>query len=545
MPFDPLGYCSYDLVLLVKEGFTQLRGGQLDAVRDWVHAGGSLCVVPPSAGLGQEHLLFLNQMSRAEERQAPYLVDGDGRLVAPATAQGPKSVLARYGLGRAAVLHGSWEQLIADEAEQARLQAFLWKLRADAARRMGEVGKWLPAQPMAEEQQRLPQDWNSINFRRTVNDSNSLFPEPIHSGDQILEQLRPRDLRMLPLPLVGLLLLGYLFLIGPVDYVALGLLRLRKWTWVLFPLVTAVVTLLTVGLSHWYMRTQDNQRAVVFIDVGDANRIARINRFELQIHGTAREVQTEVNRGLFTAMDHRRFGSGNWFNYNYGAGGRGDAQHERAAPVLVGRVPAAYTAIQRLPQWSPQLNRIFMIPRGQTGEPAISPMAQAASGTAPRSPGQVPSPAFDWTQFEGPAYSAAWARQAAGLNALRDAVAQSGAFPGLEGIFVITAEGVHSLPAWPALFADGVPRGDARLAGSGPYVNSGPSRVNAFLEDVSLFAPTGLYRVVSQLSPHGGGDYSDMAVLDRSDPAQWMLVVAARRGKDLLIYRKLYRRWSE
>ena len=64
----------------------------------------------------------------------------------------------------------------------------------------------------------------------------------------------------------------------------------------------------------------------------------------------------------------------------------------------------------------------------------------------------------------------------------------------------------------------------------------------AFLEDVSVNGLGGLFAVVSQLSPTGGKDFEDMALVDPSDPDQWLLIVAVERGDEVDLYRKLYNR---
>ncbi len=52
----------------------------------------------------------------------------------------------------------------------------------------------------------------------------------------------------------------------------------------------------------------------------------------------------------------------------------------------------------------------------------------------------------------------------------------------------------------------------------------------------------GLFAIVSQMSPTGGKDFEDMALVDPSDPGQWLLIVAVDRGDELDLYRKLYTR---
>jgi hypothetical protein len=50
----------------------------------------------------------------------------------------------------------------------------------------------------------------------------------------------------------------------------------------------------------------------------------------------------------------------------------------------------------------------------------------------------------------------------------------------------------------------------------------------------------GLFAVVSQMSPTGGKDFEDMALVDPSSPDQWLLVVAVENGNEVDVYRKLY-----
>src|SRR5262249_44592570 len=67
-----------------------------------------------------------------------------------------------------------------------------------------------------------------------------------------------------------------------------------------------------------------------------------------------------------------------------------------------------------------------------------------------------------------------------------------------------------------------------------------PQKTSNFLDDVSVNSLGGLFAVVSQMSPSGGKDFEDMALLDPSHPDQWLLIVAVDRGDDVDIYRKLY-----
>src|SRR5262249_32194482 len=65
LPTTAAGYCCYDLVLLAGDAFAELGGRQLDAIRDWVMAGGGVCVVA-STPVGAEHVKFLNALASAD-----------------------------------------------------------------------------------------------------------------------------------------------------------------------------------------------------------------------------------------------------------------------------------------------------------------------------------------------------------------------------------------------------------------------------------------------------------------------------------------------
>ena len=48
------------------------------------------------------------------------------------------------------------------------------------------------------------------------------------------------------------------------------------------------------------------------------------------------------------------------------------------------------------------------------------------------------------------------------------------------------------------------------------------------------------FGIVSQIAPEGAGSLEDLALLDSSDPAQWVLVIVEQQGENFQVYRKLY-----
>ena len=61
VPEQSILFCSFDVVVLSPQGFSALRQRQLQALRQWVRAGGSVCVMLPSS-LESHQSEFLNDL---------------------------------------------------------------------------------------------------------------------------------------------------------------------------------------------------------------------------------------------------------------------------------------------------------------------------------------------------------------------------------------------------------------------------------------------------------------------------------------------------
>ena len=61
------------------------------------------------------------------------------------------------------------------------------------------------------------------------------------------------------------------------------------------------------------------------------------------------------------------------------------------------------------------------------------------------------------------------------------------------------------------------------------------------LKLMSAREQTGLFSIISQISPTGGDNLEDLAVLDPTDPDQWLLVVVVIHEDDFAVYRRLCR----
>jgi hypothetical protein len=73
-----------------------------------------------------------------------------------------------------------------------------------------------------------------------------------------------------------------------------------------------------------------------------------------------------------------------------------------------------------------------------------------------------------------------------------------------------------------------------------------PGNRSVAVQQILSYIPTassdksGLFRIVSQVSPQGAGSFEDLAFYDSSDPNQWALVIMTAEGDEFHVFRKLY-----
>lgn len=571
MPVDPHWYCGFNIVLISQSGFARMRGQQLDALAEWVKAGGSV-LVEPLGVLEDRHLDFLNKLANARP-EGPFTMGVEGRMELPETL----FETFHAGLGQVAVLHKtldgkqnptsrSWKEMV----------AFLWKFRRfqrDSVRgdghfrlgdpRLTQMGVTGMARP------RLPSNFNRMNpqqqlqarqqldsrmaqyqyqmqvrsqqqriiaqqqFARTqgINMTSVAFSggvgdlefHPIQSGDGFLQRLIPDEVEIVPLEYIAGILILYILAIGPGEYFLLGLFRLRRFTWITFPLLTVGFTLFTVWLSDDYLSSSVERTHATVIDVGEDGTALRENRFELLYTASTHDVVTDVDRGLFTPIEHSRFSPGNTDN-GYGVqmppgamyrgnmppGMRGEQDPSVLSlgpPSIEGKPPGIHKAVQKVPQWTPQINRIFRI------NPADEQIATELKK-------------FDWNRN--------WDLRRDAREISQQAIKAFG--PQAK---VIGFVGREVLLGDPGEFF----RQSSVTQDMDPMMQmdqTGYQQSQDFLTDICLRQPGKLFEVVSQIAPHGGDNFEDLTLLDVTDGSQSLLVIVVPDENGLRIYRRLY-----
>lgn len=488
LPEDPLALCSYDIVLLTDGALNQLDSAQLDALVQWTEAGGSLCVAPTDEGLAGRHLEFLSRVLPADGKRL--LLTDEGTL---AFVTGEPTVCAAYtGLGRSVLIpHGIDPAVDISDEEGAWIRSFLWKARgssypkagesfADAHRRRHSQHSAAVQSTGRSERLRFPAGYvdPSGNWRN----EDGLQPRESAFGQLCQMILMPADVQMVPTSVIVGLLVAYVLAIGPVDYCVLGWLRIRKFTWVLFPLVTLGFTLLTVAVAHHYLGSNETGGQFTVTDVVDNGRPVRSSVVRLQFVGSRRDVSTTIQSGLVSSLKSEQLN-------------------------ITGRFPHDYTADRKLEQWSPETIRTLTL-----------------------APQPVPDLAVDWNDIE--LITTQEGRQRLGR-----------VLAGNSDVRCIQAAVMQGKTAHTVL--GGVPRFNQNHEYSqrqpAIYANSfGPAGLQQARDFGSRAPLQGMFRYFSQVSPGGAAYMEDIPLLDFSNPDQWLLLILLDTEDGYHLIRKLY-----
>lgn len=489
LPDDPLALCSYDIVLLTEGSLNRLEPLQLAALVSWTEAGGSLCVAPTDQGLANRHLEFLHKVLPGYGPRL--LLTDEGKVT---FVSGDVAICAAYkGLGRCVLIpHGLDPTTDISEDDGAWIRGFLWKARGSTYPKSGE--KFAEAHRRRLSVRSAPPEHGDETTYGTYAQAGytdpygnwqtegSIKPRESAFGQLCRTILMPADVRMVPTSVIVGLLVAYVLAIGPVDYFVLGWLRIRKYTWVLFPLVTLVFTLLMVAVAHDYLGSNETGGRFTVTDVVDSGRPVRSSAVDLQFVGTRRDSATTIQGGLISSVKSEQLS-------------------------ITGRFPHEYTANRKLEQWSPEIIRTLTL-----------------------SPDPIPDLSFDWTDV-------GLITTQEGRQRLRKALASH------HDIRCVSAAVMHGTARHAVL--GGVPQFNQNpeylQLQSCDYVNQlRPVGVQQAMAAGSRAPLQGMFRYVSQVSPGGAAHMEDIPLLDHSNPDQWLLLILLESDDEYHLIRKLY-----
>jgi hypothetical protein len=513
IPVDPTGFYPFDVLVFAGEYFSRLSPRQLDTIAQWTETGGGLVIVPTGV-LTEAHTKFLERLIGADTKSSDFVLDKFGRL--PSQNAGSKGwiIPCRYGYGRALIMQqipafdADGNPRDVDRATWKRAVCFLWNVRPSQTAKIIATGSWEP--PKRSRGNRYgsaPSDEGEYDERVP------LHAEPFSKADVLRALLFPEEVGVVPFRVVATILTLFLLAIAPADYLILGLLRRRKYTWILFPAMCVVFTVATVSVARHYTGTIDHRGSLVITDLGEDGRPLRTTRIEHVITAGTRTVADDVKNGLFARTDIQpqtentiRPTAAN------GMATLGDESWPRekeSNPVeYTGVIPSTFRVTRLSRQWSPSMVRV------------------TATGA------QEAPPSIVWSELDSldPHHSA-------GQKEIVERIRRT--LPDCEILFLSSAAERSEQDVFPT-------------RGPGSRLHSW----TAVLAELSRRSDPRLFSIVSRISPNGAGNLEDLSVLDsESKPwpelAVWILRgaptesqpcvlhIAIQKGDDLLVYRRL------
>lgn len=165
---------------------------------------------------------------------------------------------------------------------------------------------------------------------------------------------------MVPPVLILGIMLGYLIVVGPGDYYFLGMYKKRKWTWVLFPVVTIGFTLGTLWVINSYMKIDIPENSITVVDIGSQGQVLRSNSLECYLSQRPQSRHVDVEQELMSPLDRSTFESfsapygrvNNWPRNKWG---------EANQPMFVGNVAGKHELVRQHKKWTPEYAVRFSI----------------------------------------------------------------------------------------------------------------------------------------------------------------------------------------
>lgn len=538
LPENPLHLTCFDIVLLADRALGRLEASQINALKAWVDAGGSLCVVADEQPVKSIHEAFLRSLFESADDPSLRISRNDtGQIEVLSESQG-QIIHRHYGLGAISLLPAAdkLEQVLTDEAK-GQLVGHLWNVRHDSSILKGEP--WLGTDVVKLLKQRgysvqkVGNQWavkGKTSFGQYTNDSyrsldqmagifglqRDLSPKQNLLTSAANTALMPVGVQMVPAWVIATLLLAYVAAIGPLDYWILGLFRARKFTWVLFPVVTAVFTGLTIMIAHAYMSSTETGGQVSIVDVVDDGRPVRKTTLQMNFYGASTTVNEKHKQAFYVpaAMSETQF-----------IGMRNQPLPSAGnKPInLSGRFPQNYQSEVSLSQWDPFLTRTFQL------QPEIDRI-----------------PEIDWIT---PSLVTSEDGRKKLMTQLNNWETQNDLLK-VDAIIMHQSQ-VHEIrsdrPA--AVFTSSIwDRDEIRrqLNGYGQQFSGQSDWQNTTLGSGLIDASkgrrgNGYFSLVSQIAPQGDASLEDLPIADLTDPSQWLLLIAVKEGNQTEVFRKLYR----
>ncbi|HEX4263303.1 MAG TPA: hypothetical protein VH597_03105 [Verrucomicrobiae bacterium] len=473
---QPLSYTAFDVMVLTAEGFAEAREGQLHGLARWVKGGGSLCVFV-RGNLQPQHLSFLNELAGTNAGSPQFLADSAGNLL----PGHEKMASLRSGLGRSVIVTGNDA---IDPVVWRRASLFLWKFRGDQVQAIEETGHWEIATNNLDDINAMASQPSYVQNR--IRQAHGRWPQGMTYGDASYSvqstEFGGKVMSQLMPKTVRLIPFGALVVMLGLFLLMIGPLDYFVLGWLrrrrfTWVLFPATCLAFTVGtvVMANYYLGRHDQRRS--LTVVDLGADGTPLRWNrYELVFAARDRQAVTEVKDALWTDVASVQS----DWNIGNDDE-SAVRESGPPWYEGSVPVHFRTSEPIHQWRPVLNRVFSF------EPPPVPLLP------------------DWRAVE-----AAWPD----LPAIRAKLSTSKPFAG----DVCAISGLNS-----ALRHDGTNK----------------ILSDSILQELCLADSSGLFALVSQVSPTGGANYEDLQGMDtqESDSA---LAIVTQNGDDIIVYRRFF-----
>lgn len=356
LPENPLDFTRFDGLLLSKLAIEQLRPKQMEGVETWVKGGGTLGVMVPEQGASTQ-VEFLNRLGAGSG--VTWDLDGEKKVVGVPAVTG--SVVNRLGFGQVVfVTEGILAERSGDPAKMEELARQLWRVTPNYE----EVIKSIPSSSVdALQQIEIIGQQNQVAMGRAQ--ATQLYQATQHQRAWGIEQVQsslllPKKMGVIPIQFLILSLVAYVILIGPGDYYILGWLRARRFTWVVFPLLTLGFSWGMLRVTNYVMGSNEQIHSVRVVDVQGDGGVLRENELSLLMFSAPKREQVEVSNGYMVRLG----GLPSGFN----GPGWDSRRWARQRPTYVGRIPGRYLVNIDAEQWTPEKYRTLKLGGGKVGE---------------------------------------------------------------------------------------------------------------------------------------------------------------------------------
>jgi len=489
LPVTIFGYCAYDIVFLRSSILNKMDDLQLSTLKNWVLSGGALLLLLEGTLLNNDKLTFINDLIEedlSDGTKFPCVINNTLRY--PDDFPADKIDTYWPGLGRMVI---TGRKLDSDKVHESvwwrKISAFLWRVRSDRVNVVVNSKKWFTDKELKQQKKQAKKNhfygYSEDNYD-TLNSYNASVFNIISNN---IQTFLPAKFSMIPLWVLSLILICFILMIGPVEYIVLGKLGFRKFTWLTFPLTCIGFSFMTVYTAEYYTGRQDYISSMTVIDESSTGKMLRKVEYEIIFPGSNKTIERKYKKEMHS--NTTRYNSYRYRRYNT------QGNHTL---LINGRLFTDYSVFQNLEQWIPKINRIISFQNQEKDKHSWKFPHSCSSG--------------DISKF---------------AQQLRDISDDSK--------FYMTA-----------VLIDGG-KSKSRTLTRNIDADQSNNMSSILTQFVSFMEGEknnhGLFSIISELSPSLGYRGSELMIMDNSDKKQKLLIVCiySRKTRNVKIFRKLYR----